>query len=88
MRTTIRLDDDLLREAKRAALESGQTLTALIEGALRERLARRAQPRKRERIKLITVGGGGLQPGVDLSNNAAVRDLMDEEDLPHGPFHG
>jgi hypothetical protein len=88
MRTTIRLDDDLLREAKRAAMDSGQTLTALIESALRERLARRKQPQKRERIKLITAPGGGLLPGVDLSNNAAVRDLMDEEDLPHGPFHG
>jgi hypothetical protein len=87
MRTTIRLDDELLREAKRAAAESGQTLTALIEGALRERLARRGRPSRRERITLIT-GDGVLRPGIDLSNNASVRELMDEADLPHGPFHG
>jgi hypothetical protein len=80
------LDDDLLRDAKRAAAESGQTLTALIEGALRERLARR-KPSRRERITLIT-GDGVLRPGIDLSNNAAVRELMDEADLPYGPFHG
>lgn len=41
MRTTIRLDDELLREAKRLAAETNQTLTAVIEEALRERLARR-----------------------------------------------
>jgi Arc/MetJ family transcription regulator len=34
MRTTIRLDDQLLAEAKRYASESGRTLTGLIEDAL------------------------------------------------------
>jgi hypothetical protein len=87
MRTTIRLDDDLLREAKQVAAESDQTLSALIESALRERLVRRRQRLNRGPIKLITAPGRPL-PGVDLSNNAAVRDLMDEEDLPYGPFHG
>ena len=87
MRTTIRLDDELLREAKRAAIDNGQTLTSLIESALRERLAKRKQSGGRPRIKLVT-GSGVPRPGVELSNNAAVRDLMDEEDLPSGPFHG
>lgn len=41
MRTTIRLDEKLLKEAKRQAAESGMTLTAIIEDSLRERLARR-----------------------------------------------
>ena len=36
MRTTIRLDDRLLAEAKQYAAESGRTLTGLIEDALRE----------------------------------------------------
>ena len=36
MRTTIRLDDDLLVEAKQRAARSGLTLTAVIEQALRE----------------------------------------------------
>ena len=41
MRTTIRLDDDLLREAKAYAAATDRTLTRLIEDALREALARR-----------------------------------------------
>jgi Arc/MetJ family transcription regulator len=79
MRTTIRLDDQLLAEAKRYASESGRTLTGLIEDALREVLARRLQPRPRERVKLTTYGRGGTQPGVDLDNSAALLDLMESD---------
>lgn len=81
MRTTVRLDDDLLREAKRAAAESGRTLTALIEEALRERLARRTRGPKREWIELSTEPGGPL-PGVDIDNSAALLDLMEARDDP------
>jgi hypothetical protein len=31
---------------------------------------------------LPTFGGGRILPGVDLSNNAALRDLMDEDADP------
>jgi hypothetical protein len=77
MRTTIRLDDDLLREAKRHAVATGRTLTAVIEDALRETLSRRRQRGSRPRIKLRTVGGSGTQPGVDLDDSSALLDLMD-----------
>ena len=39
-RTTIRLDDQLLKEAKRLAADLGTTLTAVIEESLRARLYR------------------------------------------------
>ncbi len=35
MRTTVNIDDELLRRAKDEALRSGRTLTALIEDSLR-----------------------------------------------------
>lgn len=38
MRTTLNLDDDLLKAAKIAAIREGVTLTALVEAALRERI--------------------------------------------------
>jgi hypothetical protein len=83
MRTTIRLDEHLLRQAKAAAAASGRTFTELVEDALRETLARRkATPR--ERVELPTWKGGGLMPGVDLDNSAALLDLMEEEDAPSG----
>ena len=77
MRTTIRIQDELLREAKKVAAESGRSLTAVIEEALRGMLLRRRSPRKRKRIRLVTVDGQGLQPGVDLDDTSSLLDLMD-----------
>lgn len=82
MRTTIRLDDDLLRQAKRAAADAGQTLTALIEESLRQSLASRSPKASRKRIKLVTDGSGGVGPGVDLDDSAALLDLMEGTDGP------
>jgi hypothetical protein len=84
MRTTIRLDDALLAEAKAAAATRGTTLTAVIEDALRESLARRRETRGRvPRVELPTSGEGSkLAPGVDLDDSAALLDLMEQDDPP------
>jgi hypothetical protein len=79
MRTTVRLDDDLLREAKVRAAEQGISLTQLIDESLRERLAARPRRAKLEPIDFPAYGEHGTQPGVNLSDNRALRDLMDEE---------
>jgi hypothetical protein len=81
MRTTIRLDDHLLAEAKQLAAKTNRTLTAVIEDALRETLGRRENPKKKL-TKLITYGGSGLQPGVDIDNSAALLDIMEAPDDP------
>lgn len=81
MRTTIRLDDELLAQAKQLALETGRTFTAVIEDALRETLARRRQAQQRPRVQLPTFGGQGLQPGVDLDRSASLLDLMEGTDV-------
>jgi hypothetical protein len=75
MRTTINLPDDLLTRLRRLAAESGTTLTAVIEDALREALARRKRPARLRRLRLPTFGREGLQPGVDLDDSAALLDL-------------
>jgi len=77
MRTTLDIDDQLLTQAKLLARGAGKTLTAVIEDALRERLARRPAASSRRPVRLPTVGGKGLLPGVDLDDSAALRDLMD-----------
>jgi Arc/MetJ family transcription regulator len=77
MRTTIRLDDDLLREAKAYAAATDRTLTRLIEDALREALARRAARPTRRRVRVFTVGGSGPRPGVNLDSNAELLDVME-----------
>jgi hypothetical protein len=78
MRTTIRLNDDLLAQAKQAAISSGRTLTAVIEDALRQTLSRKDVQPKRRRIRLMSSGKGGIRPGVDLDRTAELLDIMDE----------
>ena len=77
MRTTVRLDESLLTEAKRVAAASGTTLTALLEDALRESLARRKTAPKRKAVRLRTFKGTGTLPGVDLDDSASLLDLME-----------
>ncbi len=79
MRTTVRLDDDLLREAKVRAAEQGITLTQLIDESLRERLVSRPRGGGGEPFRLPTYGEGGTRPGIDPRDNRGLRDLMDED---------
>jgi len=79
-RTTLRLDGPLLSEAKRIAAESGTTLTAVIENALRESLARRRRVRVSSKVAFTTYGGRGPRPGVDLDNTAALLEWMESGD--------
>jgi len=76
MRTTLNIDDRLGREAKRRAADRGTSLTAVIERALRESFDRE-DAGATQRLPLSTDSGDGLAPGIDLSNNRALRDLMD-----------
>jgi hypothetical protein len=80
MRTTIRLDDDLLAEVKLLAARSGKTLTSVIEDALRETLSRQKQVAERKPVRLTTVSGQGPQPGVDLDDTASLLSIMEESD--------
>ncbi len=82
MRTTLRINDDLMQQAKRIAVESGQTLTRVIEDALRESFARRNRAPQKRTIKLPTFDSGGLMPGVDIDDSASLLDVMEENDAP------
>lgn len=83
MRTTLRLDDDLLREAKRYAVEHGITLTALMDRALREVLCREEWSGPGSEVSpLPTYSGRGLRAGVDLDDGAALLDLMESDADP------
>ncbi|MBA3875890.1 MAG: CopG family transcriptional regulator [Anaerolinea sp.] len=78
MRTTIRISDTIYRRVKARAAESGRTVGAIIEDAVRVALEPpRAGPG--EVPPLPTFGGSGLMPGVELTSNAALRDLMEQE---------
>ena len=66
-----------MEAAKKLALESDTTLTAVIEDALRQALARRAAAVRRQPVQLRTFGGKGVQPGVDLDDAAGLLDRME-----------
>jgi Ribbon-helix-helix protein, copG family len=76
MRTTINLDDNLLADLKELAAKTGKTMTSIIEDAIRRALLPH-KPADRKKVRLTTVGGKGLRPGVDLDDSASLLDLMD-----------
>ena len=82
MRTTIRINDQLLREAKAHAARMGCSLTSLIEDGLRQALSHQTTSPKRDHIRLNTVSGRGLKPGVDLDDSATLRDITERVDVP------
>jgi hypothetical protein len=79
---SVRLDSALLTEAKKIAAEKGTTLTAIIENALRQSFAHQQRAKRRGKVRFTTSGKGGLRPGVDLDDSAALLDLMEQ---PHDP---
>lgn len=78
IRTTIRLPDDLLLAAKRQAVNTGRTLTRVIEDALRAALAREDFGLDEQIPTLPTFGSGGLRPGIDLDDSASLLDTMED----------
>ncbi|HYW33291.1 MAG TPA: YlcI/YnfO family protein [Gemmatimonas sp.] len=79
MRTTIRLDDHLLREAKARAARAGRSLNEFIEDAVRSAVLDNREPSRHTHEIPVFRGGRGLRPGVDLDSNAALMDLLDDD---------
>ena len=78
MKTTIELPDDLFVAAKRRAAEDRSTLRAIVERGLRAQLRRPQAGRTRtgrSAIRWVTVDGG-LPPGLDLQDRAAMHDWL------------
>lgn len=76
MRTTIDINDELFREAKRRAAKEGTPLRVIIENALRAHLGSRPAGQPRYRLRWRTESGR-LQPGVRLDDRDALFDLME-----------
>jgi predicted transcriptional regulator len=76
MRTTLNLDDDLMRSLKRRAAETGRTMTEMIEEAIREMLSRPSSP-EAEEFRWVTVKGRVL-PGIDIADRDSLFDAMED----------
>jgi hypothetical protein len=78
MRTTIQLDDDLLAQATKLASEKGCDLSHFIEETLRDKIAPAPPVALQSPVRLTTVGGHGVLPGVDLNSSAALLSLLEQ----------
>jgi len=75
-KTTVEIADDLLRQAKKLALESSTTLRDLIERGLR----REINEHRRQTFELgdESYGGSGTQRGVEEGDWSAVSAIIYE----------
>lgn len=84
--TTIRIDDELLAQAKAFAARQHRTLNSVVEDALREILLRHETAKERRRVELpIFSGDPGFQPWVDPSLDIKhIADELDTQDFIEG----
>lgn len=80
MRTTITIDEDLLREAKVMAAQTDRTVSSVLEEALRQMLARQTESEERRRrdFTLPSYHGGGFL--VDILDKEALADALGDND--------
>ena len=82
MRTTVRLPQDLLDDARRKAAVEKRTLTALIEDGLRLVVRQnRKGPKSKRTLPRISTAASGLLPGIDLDDSAALEEADDLDRL-------
>ena len=78
MRTTIRMNDNLLKQAKIEAARRHISLTAFIEEAVEQKLHAAGGVEAVSDFKIITYGSGGVNKDVDLNDSAALLDMMED----------
>jgi plasmid stability protein len=78
VRTTIKLDDEVLRAYKRRAAERGTTFAQEVEDALRADLHARRE--STEPFETLVFHGDGSRALIDVNDNRALQEMMDEED--------
>jgi len=79
MRTTISLDDRVFEAVKRRAAADGRSVSAFIAAVLDDAVKRADEPAPQRPFRLVTVGGGGPLPGLDLDRPREVMEAEDEE---------
>jgi plasmid stability protein len=80
MRTTLKLDDDVFRAYKRRAAARGTTLAQEIEDVLRADLHSREEPNSEAPFETLVFDGDRSPALVDINDNRALQELMDEDD--------
>lgn len=77
MKTTLNLNDRILRQAKLRAAKDGITLTRFVEDALRAQLKVASNHDRPFRLRLKTVEGD-RPPNVDICDRDALYGVIDQ----------
>lgn len=80
MRTTVRIDDDLLRDLKQQAQREGVSLTQVVNRALRCGLTSQEQPRKPPRPYREKTFRMGV-PEFNLDKALALAAALEDEEI-------
>src|ERR1700719_4072224 len=78
-RTTFRLDEELLAEAKAQAARQHRSLNSVMEEALRRWLAVAQELATRSPVKLTTSG----TPGAPHPSWEEIQEILEQEDIEH-----
>lgn len=79
MRTTLRIDDDLMRDLKRRAQAEHLSLTQLINRLLRRAVQGAGDRRSRRPFRQKTVSMGA--PSLDLNKALALAGELEDEEI-------
>lgn len=77
MRTTISLPDRIFEAVRRRAMAEGRSVSGFIAEVLDDALKRPPEAPPERPFRLVTVGGTGIYPHIDLDR---PRELMVAED--------
>jgi Ribbon-helix-helix protein, copG family len=79
MRTTVRIDDDLLRKLKERAYRENVSVSSKLNQAIREGLRADAKPKRKKRFRQKTHDMG--PPLIDLTHTNAVIDALEDDEI-------
>lgn len=76
MRTTLNIDDGLMKKVRKMAADSDRTMTEVIEEMIRREVAGARAPAGGFKLEWTAVAGR-TRPGVDLDDRDALIDAME-----------
>ncbi|MBV9379762.1 MAG: hypothetical protein JOY82_09005 [Streptosporangiaceae bacterium] len=79
-RTTVRIDDEILAEAKALAARQRRSLNSVMEEALRRMLAATQETENRPPVELTT--SGPTSGGRHLTPEQ-IKEILEQEDIEH-----
>ena len=81
MRTTLTLEDRIVRDLKDLAHHSGKPFKTVVNETLRAGLAAKGENRPKRRFRLRPASLGTVLPGFNLDKALSIADALEDEEL-------